>query len=92
MVRVQITAIHMVGGVRHEHIADVRWTNIDTKETGQATRQQMVDWLRQSSSNHAWVYGGGRWIEVRVVNANPPYIQTYADDVPTDNLLALPRY
>ncbi len=27
-----------------------------------------------------------------VVNANPPYIQTYADGKQTDNLLYLPRY
>jgi hypothetical protein len=92
MVRVQITAIHMVGGVRREHIAEVRWTNIDTKEQGSATRQQMVDWLRQSTSNQAWVYGGGLWIEVKVVNANPPYIQTYADGQWKDNLLPLARY
>jgi hypothetical protein len=34
----------------------------------------------------------GHDVNVGVVNATPPYIKTYADEVWTDNLLALPRY
>ena len=90
--RVQITAVHMVaGGSRHEHIAQVQWTEINGSRNDTASRQDMVDWLHQQG-NQAWVYGGGRWIEVKVVDANPPYIRTYADGVWSDNLLALPRY
>lgn len=34
----------------------------------------------------------GTTLLVGVVNANPPYIRTYADKGWTDNLLYLPRY
>lgn len=33
----------------------------------------------------------GSDVGVRVIDASPAYIQTYADGVPTDNLLWLPR-
>ena|ERR1700686_3134873 len=96
MARIQITQVHMTaGGTRHEHIASVRWVNIDNKtDTGDNTREQIISWILQVANpkNEAWVYGGDTWIEVRVVNANPPYIQTYADGKLTDNLLYLPRY
>jgi hypothetical protein len=52
----------------------------------------MIAWLRASDSNVALVSDGRRWVRVHVVNAHPPYLQTYADGVWTDNLLALPRF
>lgn len=85
-----ITAIHLVGGSGHEHIAEVRWTNAATAQTGHSSREEMVSYLR--AGNRAEVHAAGRAVEVRVVNANPPYIRTYADGIWTDNLLALPRY
>jgi hypothetical protein len=91
MGRIQITARHMVGGERHEHIESLQWRNMETQATGDSLRQQIVDWLL-ARGNDAWVTDGRNWIEVRVVNADPPYVQTYADGIWTDNLLALPRY
>ena len=89
---IQVTAVQMAGGTRHEHIAEVRWRNPDTNNTGATSRQGMVDWLRADNENQAFVSDGSHRIRVHVVNASPPYIQTYADGVWTDNLLALPRY
>ena len=89
---IEITAIHLVGGQGHQHIADVRWRNPETGKTGESSRQGVVDWLLQDKANQACVSDGSNWIGVRVVNADPPYIQTWADGIWTDNLLALPRY
>ena len=86
-----ITHIRMSqGGHRHEHITEVKWFNNENNQTGVSTRGQVVDWL--NLGNHAYVTDGQHTVEVRVVNANPPYLQTYADGIWTDNLLALPRF
>ena len=86
-----ITHIRMSqGGHLHEHITDVRWRDYNKGQSNDCTKQQMVEWLRQG--NRAYVTDGVRTVEVGVVNANPPYLRTHADGVPTDNLLALPRF
>jgi uncharacterized protein DUF3892 len=89
---VNVTAVHMTGGTGHEHIASVRWTNPDTETSGESTRQAMVEWIRDENGV-ARVHGSdGSVSSVGVVDANPPYIRTYADGNWNDNLLALPRY
>jgi len=80
----------MSGGQNHEHISEVRWKNPETGESNTSTRQQMVEWINKGG--RALVTDGARVVEVRVVDADPPYIRTWADGVWTDNLLALPRY
>jgi hypothetical protein len=90
---VYIYEVHMSGaGTKHEHIGSVRWKNPDSGQAGQSTREKMVEWI-SANSGSAYVCGGNAHIaRVEVVNADPPYIRTYADGVWTDNLLALPRY
>ena len=88
---VQITAIHLVNGRKHEHIAEVAWTNPNTNESGKSTRTTMVDWLTKPS-NQAYVTDGISTVDVGVVKATPPYLRTHADGKWTDNLLALPEY
>ena len=87
---VYITEVHLEGGERHEHIASVKWRNPADGASDQSTREQMVEWLR--GGGDARVTDGLREVSVGVVEANPPYIRTFADGVFTDNLLALPRY
>lgn len=88
---VYVTQRHMEGGFRHEHIARVRWTNPANGQTSENSRAEMVDWIA-NKGGEAYVTDGVRQIRVHVVNATPPYIQTYADGVWTDNLLALPTF
>lgn len=88
---VQVTAVHMVGGNAHEHIASVRWANVQTRETGQSTRAAMVEWI-EDNHGQAIVTDGRATVHVGVVNARPKYIRTHADGVWNDNLLALPRF
>jgi hypothetical protein len=88
---VRVTTVHMEGGENHEHIARVRWTNPQTGDSGQSTREQMIEYLRKPGTR-AFVTDGERTVNIRIVEAEPPYIRTHADGVWTNNLLALPRY
>jgi hypothetical protein len=89
---VYITHIRLSsGGTRHEHISNVKWRNPNTGETGQSTREAMVDWINRGGDARVRD-AAGHDVRVGVVKANSPYIRTYADNVWTDNLLALPRF
>jgi len=88
---VNVTAVHMTGGSGHEHIAEVQWADPQTTNSGRSSRAEMVRWIREGGV--AKVHGNdGSVSTVGVVDANPPYIRTYADGIWNDNLLALPRY
>lgn len=89
---IEITAVHLVRGERHEHIAAVQWRNPETGEANSSTRQQIVDWLRSDPKHHAWVVNRQRGVAVLVVNSPPPYLRSQSDGVWTDDLLALRRY
>ncbi len=88
---IYITAIHLSGGTRNEHITEVRWSNPGSGETGTSSRETMVDWIRNKGGD-ARVKGTYGDVKVGVVDANPPYLRTYANNNYTDNLLSLPSY
>jgi hypothetical protein len=90
---IQITAIRLVGGTRHEHISELQWRNTTTSSTGSSTRAQLVTWL-DGAGNQAIVSDGSRNVFVGVVrpSSGSAYVRTYADGVWTDNLMALPRF
>ncbi len=78
----------------HEYIARVRYIDVDTKQLGEKSRAEMVEWL-SNPTNHAFV--ADKWknkVEVHIVRQTnkPSYIQTKADGVLTDNLLKLPPF
>ncbi|MDN5274860.1 MAG: hypothetical protein JWP06_761 [Candidatus Saccharibacteria bacterium] len=85
----------MVGGERHEHIAEVKYIDADGTRK-KMTRQQAVEWLDASSAHVAVVYSQDRrlyaYVEtVHRLNA-PDYIRTQPDSTGADNLLALLEY
>jgi len=88
---IYITAVHMVGGIRHEHIAEVSWWDSRDGRTDKSTRAVMVDYI-DNKNGDVRVQDGEGWVQVVTVNATPKYLRTIADGRPTDNLLALPRY
>ena len=88
---VYITEVHMSGGSNHEHIAEVRWHDPGSGEKGQCSRSAMVEWILNKGGD-ARVKDHRGDVQVKVIRANPPYLRTYADNRPTDNLLSLPRY
>ena len=88
---VQVTEVHMSsGGSAHEHIVSVKWVNPTTSERGETTKGSMVTFIR--GGGQATVSDGIRTINVEVRDAQPPYIQTRADGIWSDNLLSLPRF
>lgn len=88
---VYITHIRLSGGSKHEHISEVKWKNPSSGDTGQSTVGSMVDFI-DNKGGEAKVTDGRNTVNVGVVNANPPYIRTYADKTWTDNLLSLPNF
>ncbi len=91
---VRCTGIRLsAGGYRHEHITNIRWIKDGTTDAKSSTRAEMV----------AFVEGGGEayvkddkgdvaFLRVRVSVAGNKYVQTQADGIWSDNLLALPRF
>lgn len=83
----QITCINLshTGG-RHEHI-----THVGNPAVWGATKLAVAQVIANIKSGHTFFVRdhNGKRANVGVVNANPPYIRTYADNVWTDNLLAL---
>jgi hypothetical protein len=53
------------------------------------TKQDVINSINNGSNTFFTLVGGVR-ANVHVVNTTPPYVQTYADGQPTNNLLALP--
>lgn len=88
---VYVTAVHMDGGQGHEHISRVRWRNPADGATGENSRAEMVEWIRDKKGD-ARVNDGRNEVQVGVVDGSPPYLRTHADGKWTDNLLALPRF
>ena len=89
---VYITAVHMTtGGSGHEHIANVKWLDPGTSNSGESTTATMVDWI-DNKSGVAKVKSTVGDVMVGTVAATPKYLRTHADGKWTNNLLSLPRY
>ena len=90
---VYITAIHMTGGNRAEHIDSVRWLDPADGKAGESTRDAMVDWI-DNKNGVAKVGSRTGPVAVETVHpaGRPAYIRTVANGQETDNLLSLARY
>lgn len=92
---IKITCINKSGGDHedpHHAISDLGWTNEQSGEQGKSTRLAVYDWIKQGGV--AYVYDGkGNKAQVRTREHKngTKYLQTYADGVWTDNLLARPE-
>jgi hypothetical protein len=85
-----ITKVHLSGGIHHEHIAEVRWYDPVSRESGRRSRSEVIDWINKGGD--ARVQDGRGGVQVKVVRGNPPYLRTHVENRPTDKLLELPRY
>jgi|SRR5580704_16112286 hypothetical protein len=93
---IRITCINKSGGFHadpHHAISDVGWVQDGTGKTGNNTRLEVYDWIK-SQNGEAYVLDS-RSNRARVgtrENSNgTKFLQTFADQVWTDNLLALPE-
>jgi hypothetical protein len=93
-VSIRITAIRLSGGNTHQHITDLWWVNPSTNKTGTNTRAELVAWIEDENGKAYVEDNHGHHVDVKVVvpQQGPKYLRTYADGIPTDNLLYLPRY
>lgn len=93
---IEIIERHMVGGERHEHIAEVKYVNKDGN-VREVSRETIVAWLDESKDNQAIVRAREdhtKYVYVGTVHPDhaPAFIRTYANGKWTDNLLSLPEY
>lgn len=94
MIEIQITGIRKPGGVHntHEAISHYRWQ--DAIKTAIWTREQMVTWILQDTSQYkAFVVdrrGQRAYCKVVKNNYGTIFLETYADGTVADNLLNLP--
>jgi hypothetical protein len=95
-VSVRITCINKAGGDHadpHHAIEALGWVNEQSGETGKSTRIEVYEWLKNKQGT-AYVRdsrGNIAQVGIREHRNGTRYLQTYADGVWTDNLLALPE-
>ena len=81
------------GGYYHEHITEIRWVEDGTTTAKSNSRAEMVKFVE--SGGKAYVKdsdGDVAFLRTRTSSAGNKYVQTYADGIWKDNLLALPRF
>lgn len=93
---IRITCINKSGGNHadpHHAISHLRWANEATGETGKNTRIEIYDWIKYKSGNAFVRDSRSNQVNVgtREHSNGTKFLQTYADKVWTDNLLALPE-
>ena len=80
------------GGTHYLHIEKIQYIDTDGV-TKWATRDKMVTYVEGCGQAYVQDARGDRaYLAVRVSSAGHKYVQTYADGIWQDNLLALPRY
>lgn len=90
---IRIICINKSGGYHndpHHAISYVGWVEDGTGKTGKNSRLEIYDWLK--GGGEAYVLdgqGNKAYVATRENQNGTKYLQTYADQVWTDNLLAL---
>ena len=91
---IRITCINKSGGYHadpHHAISHLAWINEGSGKTGKNTRVEIYDWIKNQDGK-AYVQdskGNKAFVGIREHSNGTKYLQTYADQVWTDNLLAL---
>ena len=93
---IRITCINKSGGYHadpHHAISHLGWVGDGTGKTGKNTRVEIYNWIKDQNGT-AYVLdsrGNKALVGTREHSNGTKYLQTYADQVWTDNLLALPE-
>ena len=91
---IKITQIKLSGGHGHEHITHLWYVDQVNQKPGDDSRAGIVAWI-ENDGGKAFVldnYGNRADVYVRTPTYGAKYLQTRADGVWTDNLLALPKH
>jgi len=90
---IQCTGIQLAGGIRHEHIAHLRWTQDNTNNAGICTRAQMVVLIERGGTAYVRdAYGNAAFLRVRSGEDGLRYVQAQLDGAWSESLLALPHF
>jgi hypothetical protein len=93
---IRITCISKANGHHsdpHHAIQRLGWLEDGTSNTGNNTRLEIYDWIKNQNGS-AYVLDSRKnkaYVGTRENSLGTKYLQTYADQVWTDNLLALPE-
>jgi hypothetical protein len=89
-----ITAVQFnsSGHDNHESIRAVRWRDAESKRQGQYTVVELVGLIRAQTVVYVSDDAFERTALVRVVDAKPPYVRSWAQGKWGNDLLALPRF
>jgi hypothetical protein len=93
---VRITCIKKSGGYHqdpHHAIERLSWTNEQDGQTGSNSRLEIYNWIKTDNGT-AYVKdraGNIAYVGTREHSNGTKYVQTFADQVWTDNLLSLPE-
>lgn len=89
---VQITHVRFENDYRktHESITAYAYKQDATGAVESKWKADMVKYLEAGTTAH--VDSGASAVAVAVVNANPKYLRTHANNTWTDNLLSLPTF
>ena len=92
---IRITCINKSGGDHvdpHHAISKLGWTEDGTGKTDKSTRLQIYDWIKEGGVAYVLDARGNKAsVKTREHANGTKFVQTYADGVWTDNLLALPE-
>lgn len=93
---IRITCIKKSNGYHedpHHAISELGWINEQTNKTGTSTRLEIYDWIKNKNGVASVIDARGNKTRVgtREHSNGTKYLQTYADGVWTDNLLARPE-
>jgi len=87
---VQFTGVRLEGGFHHQHITRLR--AVSDGLVYDDSRAAWVKFIEDGNSGYVRdAYGNTAWVGVRT-NGITKWLQTHADGIWTDNLLALPGY
>lgn len=92
--KIRMTAIRLSGGSTHQHITHLWWVIDGSGRNGNSTRAEIVKWIEDNKSGTAYTDDGAGHVAtvgVRTPAHGEKYLQTYADGVWSNNLLALPQ-
>lgn len=89
-----ITAIRFDGSghTDHENIHTVQWRDAESRQQGVHTVAEVVELIRSGNLVYVSDDAFERTALIRVVDAKPPYIRSWAHGEWENDLLALPRF
>jgi hypothetical protein len=93
---IRITCINKEHGFHqdlHHAISHLGWVNEENGKTGKNTRLEIYNWLKNENGAAYVTDGAGNraYVYPKENQNGTKFVQTYADDVWTDNLLYLPE-